>query len=268
MIFRSPSTTSACHGAHKQFLPRIPLLKGSSTGQPHPWNPIGRLGPRWKHPSIDQITTNNSVSPTHSLVLQDLDPNNYGEWYLSSPVNLAGLVSAGDAIDIQWFQIYSVTNGSMRLSFAFLNKGGVTLTSMDFNTSSDGTNTGWAGTVAASSFEEQYQQLIVPADATQLRVNFASGGASSVTGIMVIDDLSVRRSVPQFTAVTPQSGGFNLTWYSRADKTYTVLFTDTLSPAPAWTPLATGIPGDFPTVSYLDSVNHGANQGYYLIMQE
>jgi hypothetical protein len=219
-------------------------------------------------PSIDEVTTDNSVSPTHALELLDNDPNNYGEWYLSSLLNLAGLVTNGDVVDIQWYQIYSVTNGAMRLSFAFLDVHTNQLTSMDFNTQSDSDSSGWAGTVAMSTFEQQFQQLTVPTGATQLRVNFASGGASSVTGVMVIDDLSVRKSVPEFTAVTPQSGGFNLTWHSRPDKTYTVFFTATLSATSTWTTLATGVAGNLPTTSYLDTVNHGGAQGYYRILQE
>ncbi len=219
-------------------------------------------------PSIDEVTTDNSVSPTHALELLDNDPNNYGEWYLSTLLNLAGLVTNDDVLDLQWYQLYSVTNGAMRLSFTFLDVHTNTLTSKDFNTVADSDSSGWAGTVAASTFEQQFQQLTVPAGATQLRVNFASGGASSVTGVMVIDDLSVRKSVPEFIAPSPQAGGFNLTWYSRPDKTYTVLFTATLSPTSTWMTLATGVAGGFPTTSYLDTANQGSAQGYYRILQE
>ncbi len=227
----------------------------------------------WSHggssPLIDQITTSNSVSPTHSLELLDNDSNNYGEWYLSPAVNLSGIVSDNDVVDIQWFQIYSVTNGSMRLSFAFLDSGGNQLpNNKDFNTSPLGTNSGWKGTVAASSFDKQVQRLLVPIGAKQLRVNFASGGASSVIGVMLIDDLSVRLSVPNFTDVTPQPGGLDLTWNSMPSKTYTVLFTSSLSPTATWTPLATGISGVFPTTDYVDTATHSGNQGYYLIKQE
>ena len=198
----------------------------------------------------------------------DNDSNNYGEWYLSPAVDLSGLVSDNDVVDIQWFQIYSVSNGSMRLSFAFLDSSGTQLTSKDFNTSSAGTNSGWNGIVAASSFEKQFQRLLVPVGAKQLRANFASGGASSVTGVMVIDDLSVRLSVPNFTDVTPQAGGLDLTWNSMPSKTYTVLFTSTLSATPIWTPVATNISGLFPTTDYLDTDSHAGNQGFYLIKQE
>ena len=48
---------------------------------------------------------------------------------ISPVVDLSGLVSDNDAVDIQWFQLYSVTNGSMRLSFAFLDSNGNQLSS-------------------------------------------------------------------------------------------------------------------------------------------
>jgi hypothetical protein len=226
----------------------------------------------WSHggssPSMDQITTNNSVSPTHALELLDNDSNNYGEWYLSPTLDLTGLVTNNDVVDIQWYQIYSVTNGSMRLSVAFLDSKGNQLRNTDFFTASSSTSSGWNGTVAASSFEKQFQRLLVPPGARQLRFNFASGGLSSVTGVMVIDDLSVRLSVPDFTDVTLQAGGVDLTWNGMPNKTYTVLFSPSLSPTPTWTPLATGISGVFPTTEYLDSATHIGDQGFYLIKQE
>jgi len=216
---------------------------------------------------IDQITTNNSTSPTHSLELLDNDTGNYGEWYMF--FNLSGLVSDNDAVDIQWFQLYGITNGQMRLSFAFLDTNSVTLFNIDNNTSPNGTNAGWQGSVGPpSTFDQEFIRLAVPVGTTQLRVNFASGGASSVTGVMLIDDLSVRLSVPNFTAVAPQSGGYNLTWNSMASKNYTVQFTGSLSPTPTWTPLATNIPGGFPTTSYLDTASHGGHQGFYRILQQ
>ena len=216
---------------------------------------------------IDQITTINSTSPTHSLELLDGDTGNYGEWYMF--FNLSGLVTDNDAVDIQWFQLYSITNGSMRLSFAFLDGGGNTLFGVDYNTSPNGTNSGWQGSVGPpSTFEQQFQRLAVPVGTTQLRVNFASGGASSVIGVMLIDDLSMRLSLPLITGVALQSGGVNLTWNSMQSKNYTVLFTSTLSGTPTWTPLATNIPGGFPTTSYLDLAVHGGNQGFYRILQQ
>jgi len=253
------------------FFPDPTFEQGIQLDNPTLGIPSGGWSRGGSSPLIDQMTTNNSISPTHSIELLDNDPSTYGEWYLSPAVNLSGLASDNDVVDIQWFQIYSVTNGNMRLSFAFLDSTGNTVPggSKDFNTSGAGTNSGWNGTVAASSFEKQVQRLLVPPGSKQLRVNFASGGAQSVTGVMLIDDLSVRLSAPNFTDVTPQSGGgLDLTWNAMPSKTYTVLFTTSLSPTPIWLALATNLAGAFPTTDYVDTSTHAGNQGYYLIKQE
>ena len=103
--------------------------------------------------SIDQVSSN-ATSPTHSLALVDNDPNNYGNG--SMFFNLSNLVGS-HLVNVQWYQLYSVTNGNMRLSFAFLDSGGNTLFGIDYNTSSDGTNAGWNGSVATSTFEKQFR---------------------------------------------------------------------------------------------------------------
>lgn len=248
------------------FFPNPTFEQGVALDNPTLGIPAGGWQRGGSSAVIDQVTTNNWTSPTHSLELLDNDVNNYGEWYMF--LSLSGLVSDNDAVDIQWFQLYNVTNGQMRLSFAFLDSGNNTLFGVDYNTSTDGTNSGWRGSVAASTFDEQFQRLAVPVGTTQLRVNFASGGASSVTGVMLIDDLSVRLSKPYISAASNQPGAFSLTWYSMASKNYTVQFTGTLSPTPTWTALATNIPGVFPTTSYLDTASHGGRQGYYRILQQ
>jgi hypothetical protein len=214
--------------------------------------------------SIDQVTTSNSVSSAHSLALVDNDAANYGEWYLF--LNLTNIVSGGDALDLQWYQIYSVSNGSMRLSFAFLDASSASLAGQDFNVT--GESPGWNGSVASSPFERQFQRLAVPSGTTQLRVNFASGGASSVTGTMVIDDLSVRLTKPVISAVTADASGVNLTWSSATGKTYSVLFAPTLGASTTWTPLATGLVSGGLTTSYLDTATHSGNQGFYRVLQE
>ncbi len=256
------------------FFPNPTFEEGVQLDNPTLGIPAGGWQRGGSSSVIDQVTTNNWTSATHSLELLDNDTANYGEWYLF--FNLSGLVSDNDAVDIQWFQLYSVTNGQMRLSFAFLDTNSDTLFGIDNNTLinnaslTGGTNAGWQGSVGPpSTFDQEFIRLAVPVGTTQLRVNFASGGASSVTGVMLIDDLSVRLSVPNFTAVTPAlPSGFNLTWNSMASKNYTVQFTSTLSGTPTWTPLATSIPGGFPTTSYLDTASHGGHQGYYRILQQ
>jgi hypothetical protein len=52
-------------------------------------------------PTICQVITNNSVSPTHALAVVDSNTggSGYGEWY--SDVALTGHASPGDTLDIQ-----------------------------------------------------------------------------------------------------------------------------------------------------------------------
>jgi hypothetical protein len=210
--------------------------------------------------SIDQVSKDNSVSPTHSLSLLDNNENGYGEWYGFLP--LSGVVP-GDVLSFQWFQLYSVTNGSMRLTFAFTDAGNNQLESHDFNVSGD--STGWRGSVAGSSFERQNQRLLVPAGTVKLRVNLASGGSSLVTGIMVIDDLSVALSTLQITSLVPQAGSYDLTWGSIPGKTYTVQFGSTLG---SLAPLTTGLASGGLTTTYSDTASHAGNAGFYRVIQE
>jgi hypothetical protein len=216
--------------------------------------------------AIDQVSTNKSVTATHSLALVDNDAGNYGEWYMF--FNLSGLVTNNDAVDIQWFQLYSTTNGAMRLSFAFLDADNNTLFGVDYNVS--GQSPDWLGSVDASPFQQQSQRLLVPVGTTKLRVNLASGGSAAVVGTMLVDDLSVRLSKPFITAATRESGAFTLVWNSMPSKNYTVSFTSTLSGTPVWTPLAIHIPGatGLLTTPYLDTVTHGGSNGYYRVVQE
>ena len=190
-------------------------------------SPAGRWQRGGSDGSIDQVTTSNSVSPTHSLSLLDNNESGYGEWY--GFLNLTGLVSDGDVLDLQWFQIYNITNGNMRLSFAFLDAGNATLGSQDFNVS--GQSPGWNGSVASSPF-----RTAIPAAggarrnnpvASQLRLRRLFLGDRH----MVIDDLSVRLSQPLITGVTVDASGVNLTWNSAPTKTYTVLFASALGAA-------------------------------------
>jgi hypothetical protein len=155
----------------------------------------------------------------------------------------------------------------MRLSFAFLDSLNNKLGGQDFNTA--GTQSaGWNGSVAASTFERQFQRLEVPTGTTQFRVNFASGGSSSVTGIMVIDDLSVRLSKPLITGIAPQPGGFNVTWNSMSSKSYTVQFAPALTAAPAWIPLVSNLSSAGLSTSYLDMATHSGGTGFYRVVQE
>jgi hypothetical protein len=246
------------------FFPNPTFENGDQLDNPTAATPAGIWHRGGSDGSIDQVTTANSVSRTHSLSLLDNDPANYGEWY--GFLDLTGIVTNGEVLDFQWYQLYSVDSGNMRLSFAFLDAGNNTLTSHDFNVS--GQSSGWNGSVASSTFERQLQRLAVPTGTTQLRVNFASGGASSVTGTMVIDDLSIQVGRLSITGVTRDVNGVNLTWDSLPTATYTVRFRSALGPATPWTPLVTNWASGGVTTSYLDTASHSGNQGFYSVVQE
>ncbi len=144
-------------------------------------------------PYITQVTTNNYVSATHALVVVDNDSANYGSWY-SDPVSLSGHANPGDTINAQWFQLYSVTNGNMRVTFSFLNSGGNDVQDVSFQVT--GNSPGWQGAVAGSGFTEVNQLITVPPNATQLLVQLVSAGGGAETGIMMIDDLSIAPPPP------------------------------------------------------------------------
>jgi hypothetical protein len=256
------------------FFPNPTFEEGVDLDNPTLGIPAGGWQRGGSSPEIDQMSTNNWTSPTHSLALVDNDPNNYGQWYMS--FDLPESVTNGDVVDIQWFWLYNVTNGAMRMTFTFLDTNNNNVGQTDFNTAlnndtgNGGSSSNWQGTVELpSTFDTQFHRVVVPAGAAQLQVLPTSGGSSLVTGVMLVDDLSVRLSVPNIIAVAPQFPGISLTWNSMTTMTYTVLFSSTLSTnVSTWTPLATGIAGGFPTTSYTDTVNHGPGNGFYVILQQ
>jgi hypothetical protein len=195
------------------------------------------------------------------LALLDNNETGYGEWY--GFLTLSGVVP-GDVLDLQWYQLYSVSNGGpMRLTFAFTDAGNGQLESHDFNVNGD--SPGWLGSVAGSPFERVIQRLVVPAGTVKLRVNLASGGSSTVMGLMLIDDLSVALFKPRITGLLPQVGSYELTWDSVAGKTYTVQFGSTVG---SLAPLATGLPSDGLSTTYSDTSIHTGNAGLYRVIQE
>ena len=153
--------------------------------------------------SIDQVSIVNSVSRSHSLSLVDNNENGYGEWY--GFLTLVGVVP-GDLLDLQWYQLYSISNGNMRLTFAFTDANNTQLEGHDYNVS--GQSPGWVDSIANSPFERQNQRLLVPEGTVKLRVNLASGGSSLVTGTMLIDDLSVRIGKLNITGFCARFGWF------------------------------------------------------------
>jgi hypothetical protein len=247
------------------FFPNSTFEDGDQLDNPALAAPAGGWSRGGSDGAVDQVTTANSVSPTHSLSLLDNDDSGYGEWYMFLTLSPFG-VGDNDALDLQWFQVYSVSNGNMRLSFALIDSTGGTLANTDFNVSGD--SPGWLGTVGGSPFSRTSARILVPAGAVKLRVNFASGGSSFVTGVMVIDDISARLSKPVITAITGGAG--NLTWNSMPSKNYTVQFASALASPMVWTSLATGLAGT-PSgleTSYLDTATHAGPTGFYRVIQE
>jgi len=253
------------------FFPNPTFEVGVNLDNPATAAPAGNWIRGGNDGTVNLVITNNSVSPTHSLALVD-NSNGYGEWY--NFYTLSG-VAENDVLDVQFFQLYSTTNGSMRLSFAFIDSMGFTRANTDFNAPTNGSggsggqSPGWLGSIAGSPFERVSGRLLVPAETVKLRVNFASGGDGGVTGIMVIDDLSVRLSKPIITDFGPQPGGFNLVWNSMPSKTYTVQFTSTLGSTASWASLVTGQTGDISlSNSYLDTMVHPGKTVFYRVIQQ
>jgi hypothetical protein len=248
------------------FFPNPTFESGVQLDNPTIGIPAGGWQRGGSSAAIDQVLTNNSTSQTHALAMVDDDTANYGEWYMS--LNTIGLLSDNDAVDVQWYQIYNVTNGSMRLSFAFLDKGNNTLWSQDFNTDSSTNSPGWTGDISTSPFQQISQRFAVPLGTTQLRVNFASGGSSTVTGIMLIDDLSMRLSLPTISGFTSQGGSNTVTWNSMESKLYSVLHSGALGSGAAWSVIATNLPGTGLTTSNLDTTLYPGGNGFYRVEQQ
>src|ERR1022692_2504264 len=156
-----------------------------TTGTPSNWTRDGG------DTTICQVITDNSVSPSHSLAVIDnnTDPiNGYGEW--RSDVSLIGNATNGDVLNIQWFEMYNLSAPEMRLTVQFFDAATNVVGATDFATS--GTiSAGWVSTIANSTFTKRNATLVVPLGAVTMRCALVSGGDPSITGVMVIDDLSV-----------------------------------------------------------------------------
>lgn len=172
-----------------------------TTGTPANWNRGGG------DPTICQVITNNSVSSSHSLAVIDTTID-YGEWY--SDVALSGNAVAGNSLNIQWYEMYSIPTDVMRLTVLFLDAtNGVIGGEIHFTTPFT-SSPGWVSTIADSTFVQRNGSLTVPVGAVTLRIALVSGGDAATTGTMVIDDLSV--AVDPNVVVLPPTvlvGNFN-----------------------------------------------------------
>ena len=139
----------------------------SQAGIPTFWNKGGSAA------SIDDWASDASVSPVHSLKLDDASDTGYGEWW-SDRVK----VTAGATYSLRYNLRYD-TIGTMRVTVNFADATGARTGGVDFNFS--GTQLDW---------EELTQSVTVPDGGQAMWITFASGGSESVTGAAWLDDVS------------------------------------------------------------------------------
>src|SRR5258708_16753254 len=86
--------------------------------------------------------------------------------------------------------MYNISGPEMRLSVLFFDAINSVVGQTHFVTF--GTSSpGWVSTIADSTFTKRNGSLTVPCGAVTMRCSLVSGGSASITGAMVIDDLSV-----------------------------------------------------------------------------
>src|SRR5580704_14042060 len=123
------------------------LNAGDGSGTPTGWVRNG------SDPTICQVTSANSTSPTHAIMVNDQDPSNYGEW--DGYVPLAGLANPGDNITVRYSQMFSIQDGEMRVAVVFQDALGSTISAGQYVVTGD--SPGWNGTIASSTFIETNQ---------------------------------------------------------------------------------------------------------------
>jgi hypothetical protein len=126
--------------------------------------------------TIDVWSSALSVSPTHSLELNDENTNAYGEWY-SDLLSING----GATYQFRYNLYYMVTNiGPMRVSVNFYNSSSSIISGLSYTFSG-----------AHAFWQEITQQFTAPTNAAALGLTFTSGGGSDVTGRAWLDDVSL-----------------------------------------------------------------------------
>jgi len=119
-------------------------------------------------------TTNTSVSPLHSLQVNDTTNNNYGEWY-SDPV----AVQPGTSYHLRFLCKYSISKGPMQVYTTFLNSGVVVSNGFYIL---NGTNLNWS----------QVDDVIrTPTNTTHMRLSLKSAGNLPELGQIWLDDVSL-----------------------------------------------------------------------------
>jgi hypothetical protein len=152
-------------------------------------------------PALCILSSENSVSPSHALGLVDANPDGYGEWY--SSFNLGAATAGGRLLNLQWFELYNIAAGEMRLTLVFFGQTNQVLGENHFV--ARGSSPGWKGTPADSTFTRRNEQVAVPLGATRLQAALVSGGSPAAQGTLLIDNLSL---APEATAPTTLFGNF------------------------------------------------------------
>jgi hypothetical protein len=117
----------------------------------------------------------------------------YGEWH--SDVALDGHASGGDTLDMQWYEMYNLDGSQMRLTVLFFNASD-SVVGHTHSVTSGTTGAGWISTIEDSTFTKRNASMLVPPDAVKMRCSLVSGGSGKITGVMIIDDLSVAHVTP------------------------------------------------------------------------
>src|SRR5258708_1798923 len=142
----------------------------NSDGLPDFWHKGGNIT------AIDLWTTSMSVSPTHSLQLNDASTTRYREWY-SDQLN----ITAGPNYQLRYNLRYTITNiGPMRVTVNFYDTANTLFSSVSYQ---------FAG--SHDFWEEMTQQFTPPSSAVKLNLSFTSGGGVNVTGQAWLDDISL-----------------------------------------------------------------------------
>jgi hypothetical protein len=241
--------------------------------------------------SFDQISTANWASPAHSLAVADTRDDAYGEWYRIQ--DLAGLAQPGQTLQAQWWWLFDTT-GDMRLSFLFLGSDNTAVGQKNYIVK--GQSAGWKGSIEASSFTRRVARIPVPEGAMRLQTTLASGGSLQVTGTIQLDDFSLRVAPPnadtdgdgmtdaaeeiagtdaedetsflRMVALTRETDGVHITWFSVPGKSYVVEFAEKLGAGPF-----TALPGaenilaaeNTSTTSFIDKRTARPGTSYYRI---
>ncbi len=158
------------------------------------------------NPAIDVVISDATADGDYALAIVDDDPGGYGEWF--SELQLAGVVSEGDSLEISWREMYSVDFSEMRLSILFFNGEGAVATQNHYVTRGD--SEGWSGEAATSDFVSRNEAVTVPPGAVRMSISLVSGGPSETTGFMAIDSLCVRR--PSQPIILPENFWPNATF--------------------------------------------------------